>query len=239
MACNKAPRWKDAAATFVAVVKSRAAGLELAAELMPPHPEGASEREIGQALEELRAALRVTSDPERLALLRLLHYDMLRAVDPARAAEEAPKVAGVEIPEETRSDRVYGILLKALQEVAPTPADEDAWSALDRAIRRSSARLVPGFLLLKGRLLAAQAQDREDRIRAIWAFLRVSVHFDEDARAAQGLLEGARLLALNDRLGKAEDLLKRCIAHRHVEKSVKDAALQELARVRAKRDGTN
>jgi TolA-binding protein len=99
-------------------------------------------------------------------------------------------------------------------------------------MRDCPERSLPGFLILKGRLLLRTATLREDTIRAAWCFMRVVIHLPDDPLVPEALVEAAGALRRLERADQAASLLNECLAHARIGDEARKQAEAMLAEVR-------
>ncbi len=222
-----------AVSNFVRVVRGKTTGPLAAARVMPTSfPKGRAAL-VDRAISHLDAALARRIDEDERALLELLRYDILKRYKRPAALAAARRASLLTIPEGVHPERVYAILLDALQDVLSDHVTRQAMAALDRAIAHSSDEFVPSFLLVRGWALLKQAKTSDDFIRAAWPFLRVAIHFADDGRAADGLYGAAVALERMGRVDKAMMLLRECLEHKPLPSTTRrlaTAALDRLAK---------
>ncbi len=218
---------------FLRVLENGDAGPALATLLLPDGLPYKRSPESDRALMQLDTAVnRVRSDDGR-ALVTLVRYELVARLGDDRAAVMAETIARLKLPAAIRAERTYAIQARALEAVMSSDATPEAFGWLDQAIRDADNWVVPELLLTKGRALLATAASDEDVIRAGWAFMRVVVHYPRDDRAAEALLETARV---HERLGrpqKAVALLNECLARGDATPPVRSAAEEALGRLGA------
>jgi tetratricopeptide (TPR) repeat protein len=207
IAADRAGAVDTAATQFIRLLDSAGDGPPAAARLLPTTPPESGGRLI-RALEQVDAALTGSLDVEPLALLTVFRFELLRAMGDDRAKSAARRTVDLPIPESVRSERVYVILLAALETVFGSGDSAAAFAALDRAIRDCPTAVLPDLLLLKGEQLSRSGSAREDLLRATYPFLRVAIHFPDDPRAARGFFEAAALLERIGRETQAVNLLR-------------------------------
>ena len=91
---------------------------------------------------------------------------------------------------------------------------------------------MPGFLLLKGDALLQAALEHDEIIRAAWPFMRVAIHFPDDARAPKALLGAASAMTRLGRPDKSARLLEECLAHELLDEPTRQRAQDALRELR-------
>ncbi len=236
VALDAAGRIDQTVMQFIRLLGRDGIGPVAAARLIPQHMPSRQDGKAARALGQLDAALRKKSGDAPRALLSLIRFELLRRSGDRRAERAASKVAAMRLPPSIRTERVYAIVLGAMDTALSGPARPAVMDGLDRAILHSPDVHVADFLLLKGRVLLRTAASREDVIRASWPFLRVVAHMPDDPRAADGLYGAAIAL---DRMGKpdqARRLLQECLVHEEAQEQVRERAEGLLARLQAGRE---
>ncbi len=137
------------------------------------------------------------------------------------------------VPAEAGTPIVYTIMLSVLETALAEGASPEALGGLERAIADCPSAVLAGFLLLKGRTLAAAASTREDVIRASWPFMRAVAHMPDDARAAEGLYETALMMERLGRRDRGINLLNECLAHERITDETRGKAATALKRMQS------
>ena len=233
LACDAAGRIDQATANVLLVLRGRGAGPPAAARLIPKTIPSRPGARVLRALEQLDTALAEDPGLPQRVLASLLRYEILRRVKDVRAAEARRAVAVLTIPPPAASEPAYTIQLEALTATLEENVNNASLNALDRAIRHSPETILPSFLLLRGKTVLRDASTRDEIIRAAWPFMRVAIHFPEDARAAQGLYGAALALERIGRPDKAVELLDDCLACKMSDLETRRMAEATLGRLRA------
>lgn len=198
---------------FVRVVNGQYAGVAAAARLypsnMPLKRDGRAARAVDLLADEARKGL----PDDRRILLEVLRFDILDRTDPAAAKGLAQMVADLTVPSPARTRRIYSVILRAMQNSLAISPDLLSLAAVNRALRDCPDESLPGFLIVKGKLLTLTAKTREDYMHAAWAFLRVPIHMPNDDLAPKGLLEAARVLVAIQQHAQAKALVAECLNH--------------------------
>lgn len=216
---------------FIRVLRGRWTGPIAAAHLIPKGFPAKRDSRVERAIEQLETAIRRNTEPTQRVLLALAHYEVSRRYGDGTVEVEARRILGLRIPEPIRSEPVYAILLEALRSSLEKGVDQEALTAMDRAVRNCPRRLLPDVLLLKGRTLLSAAASRDDLIRAAWSLLRVPIHFPDDPKAAAGLYHASVAVERLGRPDKAMELLEECLAHARLDEKMQplaDAARKRL-----------
>lgn len=232
LACDAAGQLDRATTKFIDVLEGRWAGPAAAARLLPTSIPNHREGKVVRALERLDSALRKAPEDEERALLELLRYEILRQSGDSRALRAAERVATLSIPPAARSELVFSILLDGMGKALDRSVSDESLSALDSAIRDCPESILPSFLLLKGRVQLGLASNREEAIRAAWAFMRVAIHYRDDPRAADGLYGAALSLDRIGRTDKAVELLEECLGCGRLTIQTRQSARELLQRLR-------
>lgn len=232
LACDAAGQLDKATANFIQLLDGRRAG-PAAARLFPKNIPKQRDGKASRAIEQLDGALRKAPEDVQGVLLELLRYEILRRTGDNRAVRAAQRVAALSIPPDAGSEPAFAILLDGMGRALEEDVRFVAPSALDGAIRDCPESVLPGFLLLKGRVLLKSASNREEAIRAAWAFMRVAIHFHNDPRATNGLYGAALALERIGRTGKAMELLEECLGHGQLTIQTRQSADKALQRLRA------
>lgn len=231
VAFDRTHRLDEATLDFIVVVRSDSLGPAAAMRLMPNWiPDGRAGQAM-RAVAHLDAALASAAQTQQRIPMVLLRYDILQHAGDGRADKAAATVAGLEIPAPLRCHRAYEIQLVALNTVLEQDDPTVGLSHLDHAIRDCPSNMIADFLLLKGETLSRIATTRNDIIRASWPFMRVAIHWHDDARAADGLLGAALALERIGRPAQARSLLKECLAHPAVQDHTEKQAREALDRL--------
>ncbi|MEK7710900.1 MAG: hypothetical protein AAB341_03300 [Planctomycetota bacterium] len=229
---------------WIRLLSGRWSGMAAAAHLMPRNIPAKHDGRVALTVDLLTNEIRKDIDEDRRAMLELLRFEILRRVGDARSNELARGVAELSIAAPARSEGVYAIVLAAMQTafirtpsasagswpVAGAPGSDQA--ALDRAMRDCPERSLPGFLILKGRLLLRTAKSREDVIHAAWCFMRVVIHLPDDPLVPEALVAAAGALRRLERADQAASLLNECLAHARIGDETRKQAEAMLAEVR-------
>lgn len=223
-----------AMAKFIQILEGQATGPPAAARLFPTGVPDRPNARVGRAIKKLDTALNHKPNAEQRVLLEIVRYDILRRCEDKRATSAALRVAEVPIPRQSRSDRVYEIVLDALGRALEKDLRSGALAGLNRAIRQCPRSLLPDFLLLKGRALLRGASTREDYIRASWPFLRTAIHFPQSDRAPDGLFGAALAVERLGRYDRAIQLLEECLAHAWVGEETQLSASGAIERLRTR-----
>jgi tetratricopeptide (TPR) repeat protein len=233
LACDAAAKLNHAVSNLIQVIRGRYAGPSAAARLIPKSIPRDRNANVSRAVELLDAALsRGPPEPQRV-LLALVRYEILRRSGDDRATPAAQQVAFLTVPPAARSEQVYAIQLDALSRVLQDDATPEALAGLDNAIRDCPEPVLASFLLLKGQTLMRTASTRDDVMRASWPFLRVAIHFQDDARAADGLYGAALAIERLGRKDKAIKLLTECLGHKRLTDETRRRAETTLKRLQA------
>jgi len=235
--CDRLGMADKAVFNFIKLIEGRWSGPLVAARLMPDNLPAKRTPEFRRAVEQLDSAVNRSKHEDHRVLAMLLRYELLRRVGDDRAAVMVPTIARLRMPESVRTKRTGQIQFAALAKVFESVATEEHLKWLDRAIADCVDEIVPDLLLLRGRSLLGAAGTREEFIRAGWAFMRVVVHFADDPRAAQGLLEAATVHERIGRPDKAVRLLEECLRHKGAAPAVIDKAQAALERLRSAPQG--
>ncbi|MCO6437654.1 MAG: hypothetical protein J5J06_11240 [Phycisphaerae bacterium] len=199
--------------------------------LMPRVPQDSVRSRLDDAVRQLTVAIEKSDDDAARAVMELLRFEVLRAADPQAAAKRAVAAAEVFIPESMRTDRLYAMVVDALDVLVGDRGGQEFLPLLDRHIRDCPEGVLPDLLLLKGRVQLRTATTREDAIRASWPYLRVAIHMPDDPRAAEGLLGAAAALEKIGSTDKAIELLTRCVENENATSQVRARAEQIRARL--------
>jgi len=239
VAYNRTAQLDQAVLSFIQVLRGKRTGPSLAARLLPDSIPAQREAAAVRAIESIDGALSRPTDDTSRALLQLLRYEILRRTGDKRATPLASEVASLTIPEPARSEQAYRIQWNAMRQMTEgesgSVADAELLADLDDAIRDGPDAVLPSFLLVKGNVLFRSASTREENIEAAWPFLRVAIHFPDDARAAEGLYGAALAVERLGRSDQAMELLKECMAHKHATDETRFSADAALKRLRADR----
>jgi hypothetical protein len=238
-ACDAAGQLDKATTHLIRLLQTRFAGPPAAARLFPTNIPSQRDGKVVRAVEHIDAALRKVPDEDQKVLLELLRYEILRRSGDRRAQRSAQRAAVLTIPPKAQSPHTFSVLLDAMKSTFEFNAATESLTALDGAIRDCPPSLLPGFLLLKGQTLLGMASTREDLIRAAWAFMRVPIHFRDNALAPEGLRRAALTLERIGRVDKAVDLLKECLGHKLVTTDTRRSAEKTLLRLQATVDSTD
>jgi hypothetical protein len=232
IAYDRAGQIERATSTFIRVMRGRWTGVAAAARMIPESIPTRRDAETGRCVDQLSAALVKTNDASERALMSLLQFEILQATGDDRAGSAARRVVQLTIPPEATSRRVYAIMLSALRAALDSDPSREALAGLERCISGCAESALPGFLLLKGRVMMARASTREDIIRASWPLMRIVAHMPDDALAAEGLYETALALERIGRRDQATALLVECAAHPRVAEELRRSATAALDRLR-------
>ncbi|MFQ5590163.1 MAG: tol-pal system YbgF family protein [Phycisphaerae bacterium] len=232
VACDRAGRIDQATLGFIRLASGSYAGPEAAAMLIPQNIPSDRTPKALRAIDHLDAAIAEASHPNQSAPLAMLRYKIMSTSGDGRAAAAARTVTAMKIPSGQQSEAMYAIQLDALRRRAANKLDAADRAGLERAIRDCPDRLLPDFLLLKGRTLARGASTQADLIRASWPFMHIVAHAPQDARAAEGLYETALLLERLGQREKAAQLLDECLAHKRVDPRTQRLAKERRARLK-------
>lgn len=231
-ACDAAGQLDRAALNFVRVLRGRSTGPAAAARLMPRNIPEKRDARVTRALEHLEAALPKAHDNSQRVLLELLRFDILRRVGDGGALAAARSTAILTVPPTIGSKQVYAVQMEAMRRALESRAEAAALAGLDRAIHNCPDALVPGFLLLKGDALLRAALEHDEIVRAAWPFLRVVIHYPDDARAPKGLLGAASAMTRLGRPDKSARLLEECLAHELLDEPTRQRAQDALRNLR-------
>jgi tetratricopeptide (TPR) repeat protein len=210
---DRAGQIDRAAQYFIRVVTGEFSGLAPAARLYPRTIPEKRDGRVARAVDMLAEESRKIGQDDRRVLLDDLRYEILGKTDPNAAKPLARNVAELAVPAPARTERVYGVVLRAMQEVFSGTPGTLSLGTLDQAIRDCPESSLPGFLLIKGQLLLQSARTREEIMHAAWAFLRVPIHMPNDELAPKALLEAARALYKLEKEEQARTLLVECYNH--------------------------
>ncbi len=230
-ACDRAGRFEEAVRHFISTVRSQAIGLAVASRLMPIGIPTKRNSQAIRAIEQLDAAIKIRPGPEPTALMVLLRFDIIRQTGDRRLEQAAKRVAALSLPPDLRNERFYKLIYLALTQPVIANNTDRLIGYVDRAILECPASVLPDFLLLKGKTLMGIAKSPDDIIRASWPFMRVAIHMPNDARAAEGLFETARVMEKLNRPTKALELYRECADHPQVAAKLKLQAQAEIARL--------
>jgi hypothetical protein len=233
---------------WIRLLSGRWSGMAAAAHLLPRNVPARLDGRVARTVDLLTNEIRKEATPpsqvsnlkseiskeagDRRAMLELLRFDILRRVSDARSNEQARDVAELSIAAPARSEGVYAIVLAAMQIATGESATPSNFAALDRALRDCPERSLPGFLLLKGRLLLRAAKSREDVIHAAWCFMRVVIHLPGDPLVPEALVEAAGAVRRLERADQAAALLDECLTHARIGGETRKRAEEMLAEVR-------
>ena len=212
---------------WIRLLGGRWSGLAAAAHMLPRNIPAKHDGRTSQAVDLLANEIRGNADDDRRAMLELLRFEILRRVGDERATELAAGVARLSIAAPARSEGVYAMVLAALQVATRESASPSDFAALDNAIRDCPEASLPGFLMLKGRLLLRAAKSRDEVIRAAWCFMRVVVHAPDDPLTPEALVAAAGALKRLERAEQAAALLDECLAHSKVGEETRKKAMRE------------
>ncbi len=231
IACDRAGRTDAAAAALIEIVKDPAS--QPAAGLLIPRniPKLANSR-FAEAVRLLSVAMRDSPAPTQNMPLAMYRYELFRRTGDRRETESAIEISSREIPTYLRTDRIYSIVLAALMKRRSAGTESELIPDISRAIRDCPMNKLPDFLLLKGRVLLATAETRDELIRASWPFLRVAIHSSKDSRAAIGLQGAAEVLEQMEEYAKAKALLNECLNHEKVNSETATTARASLDRLK-------
>lgn len=228
-ACNRPELVDQAALTFVKVVRGKTTGPGVASRLIPTKLPDRRDTRAAAALEALETAvLQAPADAQRAAL-DLFRFALLRSLGDPRAATAAGSVVTRELASAARCDRVYALVLAALDTALLDGAEEAELRGLDRFIRDCPQTMLADALLLKGAALAAAARTEEQIIRASWPWLRVAIQMPDDRRVPDALLGAAECMRRIGREDKARQLLQECVSHPQITKEARGRAEAALA----------
>lgn len=233
LACDAAGHLDTATLNFIRLLRGFWGGPSAAARLIPAAIPESGNRRVQRALEQLGAALSRHPDESQRALLSLLRYEILRGSGDPRAIPAVKAIAGLCIPANARSERVYEIQLHALRATAVNGVDSGILRNLHQAIRDCPDTVLPDLLLLKGDMLFKTAAMREDIVRSCWPFLRVAIHYPDDPRGTEGLYRAALVLERLGNRGKAIELLEECVGQKQVTSETRRGAEAAASRLRA------
>ncbi len=236
-ALHRAGRLRDGVRAYLRVVSGLTTGPAVAARMMPEVATKGWNREVSQALVELDEAIMKTSAADRKAMLLLLRYDMRRRLGEAPKPGAASAVGRLAIPVHARTQRVYEIKLDAMTHALKQEPQPRMTEAIDEAIRTCPKKILPKFLLFKGKALLGVASNRDDLIRASWPLFRVVVHMAGTVEAAEGLYQAAVVMEKLNRPNKAIAMLEECLEHPRADESTKENARAALERLRASAKG--
>jgi hypothetical protein len=219
----------DRSAQYLArIVNGEFTGPAPAARLYPKYIPDKRDGRVARAVDTLAEEARKLGQDEHRVLLDVLRYDILEKTDPNAARPLARGIAELPVPAPARTERVYAVILRAMQDVfAATPAALNM-STLDRAIRDCPENSLPGFLLLKGDILLQSAQSPEQIMHAAWAFLRVPIHTPDNELAPKALLEASRAMQALKRPDQAKTLLAECLNHPKITDEVRQQAMRPM-----------
>ncbi|HEY3246536.1 MAG TPA: hypothetical protein VGM03_24590 [Phycisphaerae bacterium] len=197
-----------------------------------PAPESLPAPKPGEVQVSLRRLLAAeggaTADRARAPLTLLRYAVMLRGGEQG-LDELAPAVATAPLDADAAGATAYRLKLDALGHLRGTDLRAEVLSDIEEALESAPQAILPDLLLMKGRILLEDGKDRDTYIRAGWAFMRVAIHFPDDARAPEGLLGAAQVY---ERLGvpdKAVALVRECLASKPATETTREhaRALQE------------
>ncbi len=204
----------DRAALYLArIISGEFTGPAPAARLYPKNIPDKRDGRVARAIDTLADEARKLGEDDRRILLNVLRYEILAKTDPNAARPLARSLAESPIPAPARTEHIYGVILRAMQDVFAATPTALTITILDRAIRDCPETSLPGFLVLKGQVLLQSAQSREQIIHAAWSFMRVPIHMPNDDLAPKALLEAARALHKLDKVEQANALLAECYNH--------------------------
>ena len=204
----------DRSAQYLArIINSEFTGLAPAARLYPKNIPEKRDGRVARAIDTLAEEARKLGEDDGRILLDVLRYEILAKTDPNAARPLARGLAETTVPAPARTEHIYGVLLRAMQDVFTTTPTALTVSTIDRAIRDCPEASLPGFLVLKGQLLLQSAQSREQIIHAAWSFMRVPIHMPNDDLAPKALLEAARALHKLEKPDQVKTLLAECYNH--------------------------
>ncbi len=230
---DRAGQLDKATLHFNRTARGEFAGPPAAARLILQNIPAKRDAKFTRAIEQLDTALSQNPREPVRVLFELLRYEILRRGGDERAGGLGRTVAGLSIPAAVRSEAVYAVVAAGMRETAVVDPPASRLTALDRIIRECPDALMPTFLLLKGEALMRAAATREDWVRASWPFLRVTAHYGDDPRAADGLLGAAAALERAGRVDYGLALLEECLAHKRVSEETRRQADGMLARLRS------
>lgn len=233
LACDAAGHLDTATLNFIRLLRGSRGGPPAAARLIPSTIPKAGNRRVQRALEQLGAALSKRPDESQRALLLLLRYEILRRSGDPRAIQAVKSIAGLSIPANARSERVYEIQLHALRTTSVNDVNSGALTNLHQAIRDCPDTVLPDLLLLKGDMLFKTAAMRDDIVRSSWPFLRVAIHYPDDPRGTEGQYRAALVLERLGNTDKAIELLEECVGHKYVTTETRRGAEAAVERLRA------
>jgi CBS domain-containing protein len=183
---------------------------------------------VARAVDMLAEESRKLGQDDRRVLLDVLRYEILAKTDPNAAKPLTRSVAELAVPAPARTEHMYGVILRAMQEVFTGTPGSLSLATLDRAIRDCPENVLPGFLILKGQVLLQSAKTREEIMHAAWAFLRVPIHMPNHDFAPKALLEAARAMKALERTEQAQTLLAECLNHPKISKELRQEAERPL-----------
>ncbi len=210
---DRAGQIDRAAQYFIRIVNGEFSGMAPAARLYPMNIPDKRDGRVARAVDMLAEESRKLGQDDRRILLDALRYEILAKTDPNAAKPLSRTVAELAVPAPARTEHVYGVILRAMQEVFTSMPGSLSLIALDRTIRDCPETKLPAFLILKGQLLLQSAQSREQIMHAAWAFLRVPIHMPNNELAPKALLEAARAMKALERPEQVQTLLAECLNH--------------------------
>lgn len=209
---DKAGQIDRTAQYFVRIVYGQYSGIGTAARLYPTNFPEKRDGRVARALDLLDDESHKLSD-DRKILVDILRFDILARTDPSAARPLAKGIMELAVPAPARTTLIYGVLLRAMKEVARDAPSAVVLAALDRSMQDCPEASLPEFLMLKGQLLAQTAESREEWVHAAWAFLRVPIHMPDHELAPRGLFSAARIMQKLERTEQAKALLSECADH--------------------------
>ncbi|MFH0982471.1 MAG: hypothetical protein V2A79_13175 [Planctomycetota bacterium] len=227
-ACDQAGYFDKAMTHWLALLKLDAG---MAAELLPGSIPSTRTQAVSRALSDIEAASAKTLDENARRLIDLLRYSVYRRLGDDATDELAGRIVLSPLSGPLATVRAYAIKTDALRRVFQNQRTRQVLAGLDAALEDCPAASLPDLLLLKGEVLYATAQEREDYLHSGLAFMRVPVHFPGDPRAARALLWAARVHEKIDAPEKAAELLRECLAVASADAETRAAATELLNRL--------
>lgn len=207
---------------FLRVARGQHGGVGAAARVYPRSIPGRRDGPVARALEVLGDAIG-RSDQGPRTLFSVLRYEILRRTDPQAAKSQAASISSLIVPEGARTHHVYEVLLQAMRDLAAEAGGKLKRERLEAAIRDCPDSMLPGFLLLKGEILAETAEGRDELIQAAWTLLRVPIHFPNCEEAPVALHVAAKVLFRLNMRQQGEGLLSECVKHPKVTSELREA----------------